>query len=135
MDEHVGSSHGPLKLKFTGVDDDTTSEEAEEAEEEKTPMPPGAPDSTVFSCNGNSQHLAVNHLAGRIYLFTLSVSCDNIPLENHNIARVRNQLTSISYKTYFEARERCWTFIPNTDVLVVNVAVSREHHFRLNPFL
>ena len=133
MDEQVGSSHGPLTLKFIGVDDDTTSEEVDE---DKTPMPPGTPDSAVFCGNGNSQHLTVNHPAGRIPLSVcLSSTFRHISLEGHQISRVRNQLTSISYKTYFEARERCWTFIPNTDVLVVNVAVSREHHFRLNPFL
>lgn len=134
MDEQVGSSHGPLTLKFIGVDDDTTSEEGDDAD--KTPMPPGTPDSAVLCVNRNNQHLTVNHLAGRISVCVLVVHFfRHISLENHQIGRVRNQLTSISYKTYFEARERCWTFIPNTDVLVVNVAVSREHHFRLNPFL
>ena len=59
----------------------------------------------------------------------------NHSIENSNFNRCRNQLTSIPYKSYFDQRERRWTFIPNTDVLVINVAVSREHHFRLNPFL
>lgn len=56
-------------------------------------------------------------------------------LENNNLTHCRNQLSSIPYKTYFEQRDRRWTFISNTDVTVVTVAVSREHHFRLNPFL
>ena len=56
-------------------------------------------------------------------------------IEINNLNHYRNQLTSIPYKTYFDQRERRWIFIPNTDVIVLNVAVSREHHFRLNPFL
>ncbi|CAF0918739.1 unnamed protein product [Didymodactylos carnosus] len=41
----------------------------------------------------------------------------------------------IPYMTYFEDRERPWSFIANSDVFIVAVNVSREHHFRLNPFL
>ncbi|CAF0875208.1 unnamed protein product, partial [Didymodactylos carnosus] len=41
----------------------------------------------------------------------------------------------IPYMTYFEERERPWSFIPNSDILVLNVTISREYHFRLNPFL
>ncbi|CAF0776017.1 unnamed protein product [Rotaria sp. Silwood1] len=105
---------GPLTLKFTGIDDETTSDE--EAKEKNTnqnhPL-----DSTLCTSNGDTHNLTVNNC-----------------YENNNVSHRRNQLTSIPYKNYFEHRERCWTFIPNTDVIVVNVAVSREHHFRLNPF-
>ncbi|CAF2995169.1 unnamed protein product [Rotaria sp. Silwood2] len=110
------SSTGPLTLKFAGIDDETTSEE--EVKEEKNCIQTYKPVSTLYVRNGDTHNLTINNC-----------------YENNNVSHRRNQSTSIPYKTYFENRERHWTFIPNTDVIVVNVAVSREHHFRLNPFL
>ncbi|CAF3487376.1 unnamed protein product [Rotaria sordida] len=117
-------STGPLTLKFTGVDEETTSDDEEEEEEEekeeieeKNVIPIHTPDSALCTRNGNTHNLTINNC-----------------YENNYGSHRRNQSTSIPYKIYFEHRERCWTFIPNTDVIVVNVAVSREHHFRLNPF-
>ncbi|CAM4768626.1 unnamed protein product [Rotaria magnacalcarata] len=112
------SSSGPLTLRFTGVDDETTSDEETE---EKNNNQKHATSSTVSTTrNGDTSNLASNHCYEH---------------NNNSMNLRRNQLLSIPYKTYFERRERHWTFIPSTDVVVVSVAVSREHHFRLNPFL
>lgn len=124
------SSRGPLTLKFFGVDDDETSSD-EEKEEQGNTNQTFASDPVVNTCNGNSHSLTVNHCYGNRTMFSFSSK----PVESLENNHGRNQLISIPYKTYFEQRERHWTFIPNTDLVVVNVAVSREHHFRLNPFL
>ena len=119
--ENEFASRGPLTLKFYGVDDETTSEEEEEEKSESiSPI-----------CNGNNNHLTINRCYGKRIRHPISSFMFFFLSENSS----RNLLTSIPYKTYFEQRERHWTFIPNTDVVVVSVAVSREHHFRLNPFL
>ncbi|CAF3695859.1 unnamed protein product [Adineta steineri] len=114
-DQNELTVRGPITLKFTGVDDESVSEDDDDDNNDITTH---TSNSILFTSNTDTHNLTVN-------------SCH----ENNNSNHCRNQLTSIPYKIYFEQRERRWIFIPNTDVVVVSVAVSREHHFRLNPFL
>lgn len=126
------SSSGHLTLKFAGIDDESTSEDENHDNQKQTL------ESVVYRCNGDSNSLSVNNCYGKIILFNFYINTKIFLFlikENNSLNHNRNQLTSIPYKTYFEHRERRWTFISNTDLVVVNVAVSREHHFRLNPFL
>ncbi len=57
------SSRGPLTLTFTGVDDDTASEEQDE---EKNNTQTQTPDSVLFPSNGNTHNLTVNSCYGNI---------------------------------------------------------------------
>jgi hypothetical protein len=62
MDEHNGLYHARLTLKFTGVDDETVSEEIE-ADITNTSVDKSG--DVALSCNGNSHHLTVNQISGR----------------------------------------------------------------------
>ena len=63
--EHNGpSSRGSIGLKFTGVDDDTTSEDVDETKEADNRT--RTPDSTLSTSNGHAHHhLTVNHCYGK----------------------------------------------------------------------
>ena len=50
--------HGPLTLRFTGVDDESVSEDENNDITTQTSNP------VVFTCNGNTNHLAVNNCYG-----------------------------------------------------------------------
>lgn len=136
----MGEREDPLTLKFTGIDNETTSEDDEEEEEDgNTDVTTHASNPIIDSPPTNSNYLTVNPTFGKINGDLPSIRFNaidrSIGLENGSVAHQRNQSTSIPYKIYFDPRERPWSLIPFADVLVVKVAVSREHHFRLNPFL
>ena len=63
MNDSTNSSPRQLTLKFTGVEDETTSEEIEE---ENTHFPSHTSESVLFTSNGNLDHLTVDSIIGKI---------------------------------------------------------------------
>jgi hypothetical protein len=63
MNEQDSPIDGPITLKFTGIDDESTSGD-EEAEEEKITNQTQTPDSVVFTCNRDANNLTVNTCYG-----------------------------------------------------------------------